>query len=713
MSLNSLSCSVCGNGLRIFYESELICPSCNGLKIKEKSRVLSELNDSLAEDLRNFKILIANCNYSRTLSVILELRENVAEKLSEMPGDEEASRIWITCLYLLANLPEEPKSIGVVSPNEVLASANQVMEDISAITLCEQDKIVYLENGVKCQTEVQVLYRLPDKVYDKILEELGAKFIADTKHILEEMMKALMIKHFDLVNSEALSRNLRASFPRYLLPYNDVNKIRELVQVAYGISFYVANKLGTNFLSKRGLLQMSMQDFLILKAQITKGLSFSAVDIFSPPNLNKEGDNLALHIFVKDRQRNIVYLPYHSLVLLAKICHKYVLDTDEYRKSIGENPEDWIFDLIKGHLETTTPIGGRELHRFKLSGNSGEIDAAGYNDKKIVIVESKFRETLTVSELETELKKFEKTVGNFIKRKERYGFSNSQEVISLFYNPWPPFPTFGKTGITLIPTISTLIWYLQSNFPQENPKFVKTTDPINDFLNNDSTERLYMTDLSNFLDVENEKYRVQDVQIADISDDEVVAYAFSPIGRAFPFTFDIDEDCLKKIELTGVKRGSVIRACTYNLNGNWTLIQLVDFRIIYLEKQLDPDRILTELNPKQYEEFLAHYNTGRGAEELLEIVNINNIDLKKYIRWAENKGYNINIAIGRLMGMDSGPGHKLTQCECGNVLYFPEYIYKKVTKQFGSSLKCKDCDSSLFSKILTSVGEKAAALLTY
>jgi hypothetical protein len=203
-----------------------------------------------------------------------------------------------------------------------------------------------------------------------------------------------------------------------------------------------------------------------------------------------------------------------------------------------------------------------------------------------------------------------------------------------------------------------------------------------------------MTDLSNFLDVESEKYRVQDVQIADISDDEVVAYAFSPIGRAFPFTFDIDEDCLKKIELTRVKRRSVIRACTYNLNGNWTLIQLVDFRVIYLEKQLDPNRILTELNPKQYEEFLAYYNAGREAEELLEIVNINNIDLKKYIRWAENKGYNINIAMGRLMGMYSGPGHKLTQCECGNVLPLPESIYKKVTKQFGSSLKCKDYDSS-------------------
>ena len=162
-----------------------------------------------------------------------------------------------------------------------------------------------------------------------------------------------------------------------------------------------------------------------------------------------------------------------------------------------------------------------------------------------------------------------------------------------------------------------------------------------------------------------------------------------------------------------MKRGSVIRACTYNLNGNWTLIQLVDFRIIYLERQLYPDKILTELNPKQYEEFLAYYNTGREAERLLNIVNINNIGLKKYIGWAENKGYNINIAIGRLMGMASSPGQKFKQCECGNVLSIPERIYEKVTKQFGSSLKCKDCDLSLYSKILTFAGKKTAASLFY
>ena len=709
--INSLTCSVCGKENRIFYQSELVCPSCKGLQIKEKSIVLKELNDELVENLHDFSALISNCRYSQTLSSVLKLRERAAEKLTKIPNDEEAAKIWITCLYILANLPKKPKFNGDVTPNEILAAASSVIGTMSSITLCTQDKIVYLENGEKYETEIQLLYQLPDDVYDKILQKLGAQFISDTRHILEQMMKALMIRHLDIIDSETLSRNLRASFPKYLLPYKDLKEMEELVNVAYGTSFYVAEQLGSRFSSSQGILQISLSNFVDLKGQITKGLSTSASDIFSPPELNNEGVNLALHIFIKDDENNSVYMTYHSLVLLAKICHKYVLDMNEYQKDIGEAPEDWIFDLIRGHLETMTPIGNRDLHRFKLGGNAGEIDAAGYNDKKIILVESKFRETLTISELEIELNKFEKTINNFNQRKVRYGFSKNQEVIPLFYNPYPPFPTFGKTGIILIPTITSLIWYLQSNFPQKDFKFVKTNDSIRNFLNGDSGERLYMTDLSNFLDVEIDTYRIQDVQIDDIIENEVVAYAFGPIGSAFPFTFDIDDDCLTKIKMNGVKKGSVIRACTYNLNGNWTLIQLVDFRIIYLEKQLDPDRILTELNPKQYEEFLAYYNTGREAESLLNIASANNMNLKKYIGWAENKGYNINIAIGRMIAMSLVPRQKFIQCECGNVMSIPERIYEKVKKQFSSSLKCKDCDPSLYGKILTFAHQKKAALL--
>lgn len=702
----SLTCSVCNQGNRIFYGRELICPLCSGIKLADKSKILTELKDKLKKDIQTFSFLISKSDYRNTLDFVLKNREEAARTLIEMPDNEQAAKTWLTCLFLLANLPKNPFPNGKVTPLEVLLSANEVMETLSSITLYEQDKIAFLESGIRCDTERQILFRISTDVDRKLLGSHGFQEFEEHKHILEQMMKLLMVEHVDAIDSESLSRNFRACFPKYLLPYKDSKELEAVVKISYGVSFFVATQLGRRFSSSIGILAVTIEEFHALEKQLLPEFGSYASDIFSAGESNLEGDNLAFHVFIEDVQNSTVYLPYYSLILLAKISYRYVSDMNAYRSRIGDEPEDWIHNFLKGYLNTVTPDTKQKLLRLRLGGNSGEIDAAGYNNEKIVIVESKFRESITVSEIESELSKFEQTLNEFIKRKEMYGFSGSQEIIPLFYHPWAPFPSYGGASISLISSLATLIVFLTFNFPPKDPHFVKVTNSISDFLKNDTEERLFMSDLSDYLDVEEDTFRIQDIQVAAIDESEVTVYAYAPIGHAFQFVFDLDSDCLSKCKLAGVKKGSVLRACTYNLNGNWTLIQLVDFKVLYLDKQFDPDKILAELNQMQYGEFLAHLNAGKNAEELMEFTSRNGINLKRFLEWSEATGFNTYVAVARLMGRSLFPGHKFFQCKCGEVVSMLEGIYNEVVRRYGKDLRCKNCDPSLYSKMEEIGGHK-------
>ena len=145
-------------------------------------------------------------------------------------------------------------------------------------------------------------------------------------------------------------------------------------------------------------------------------------------------------------------------------------------------------------------------------------------------MESKFWESSNVSEIEKELDKFEKRLILFEQNKDKYGFSSEQEVIPLFYNPWPPYPKYGRLGIILIPSLVALIWYVVSKFPPIVRPYAKCTEQITSFLAEDTEDRLFMSDLSSYLPLEKDMYRIQDIQVESIDENEVVAYSYAPMG---------------------------------------------------------------------------------------------------------------------------------------------------------------------------------------
>lgn len=705
-----MTCNICNKANRIFLNGQLVCPYCNRIRLIDKSIALRDLNDKLQKKLHEFRLLISHSNYHDILIFALNVRENAAKELADNPNSEEEAMRWLGSLFLLANLPKVETTKGEVTPMEVLTLASETLDILSSIVLCEQDKQVFLETGVRCNTELQILFRTPSEVDQESFEALGFHGIPESKRFIEQMLKASMIEQLDIVKSEALSRNLRTCFPKYLLPYKDTDRMIAYKQIAISMASFVAIQLGPHFNSSNGVLSVPISEYRDFEKEFARRHGDIASDFLSPKDIDYYGDNLALNLIVHDAKNSVVHLPYHSLVLLTMISHRYVIDLKEYRSQVGEEPEDWIYGFLKGYFETFTPKTKEKLLRFHIGKDQGEIDVAGFNEKKIVIVESKFWESSNVSEIEKELDKFEKRLILFEQNKDKYGFSSEQEVIPLFYNPWPPYPKYGRLGIILIPSLVALIWYVVSKFPPIVRPYAKCTEQITSFLAEDTEDRLFMSDLSSYLPLEKDMYRIQDIQVESIDENEVVAYSYAPMGYAYPFIYDLGDECQLKLKKTGVKKGSVLRTCTYNLQGYWFQIQIVDFRIICLEKSFDPERVLTELNPTQYDEFLAGFHTGYNGNELREIATRDGISLKKFFNWAEKSGHNVYAAAGILLGRAMNPRHKFYQCECGDVASVPSDIHIELVKRYGSDLKCRKCDPSLQSKIEEISGQKMMTL---
>lgn len=699
-----MTCRICHKNERIFVNGQLVCPNCDHIKLRTKTQILKDLQKKLENYLRNFKQISKKSDLSVSIQVILKYRETAAKALIDNPEDENAVDIWISSLYTLANLPEKGQGDRSIKPNALLEAGKRIAKTMSMITLIVQNRIVILENGQSCYTELQPLFHTSEDVNRKIFEEQGFTELSPQARILEQMMKAHMTEHLTMVESETLNRKLRFYYPKYLLPYKQTELIKIFEKIAFYVSFQVSGALSTNFQSNVGLYVLDSLRYDMFKNQMIETYGDYSSKILSTKGPVRNGENLGLRLFIEDSERNEVSMPYYSLILLTKIIYKWIHSTPEYSKRLGEEPEDWIYNIVKGYLDTTSPINGKRLIRYKLGKKKPEIDVIGYNDCKIVLIESKFWESSNVSSLEEELTKFEKRVTFFNENKIQYGFSEKQEIIPIFYFPWPPFTKYGSLGIMLVPSLSAIIWFLLTNFPPRRRSLVKATDKIIEFLKNDNEERLFMTDLSDYLEVEPDMYTIQDVQVDEINENEITVFSYVAIGFAAPFIFDLDDDVLEELKKQGVKHGSLLRACTYNLRGYWGDIQLVAFKILSVEGLFSPNEILAVKNPREYDRFLAATFGPELSQELLDFTKRRKISLQRYMRWAEDSGHNVFMAVGTLLARGDIPGTVLSQCDCGEVTNMQNEIYSEFVKKYGQNVKCKNCDPGLKNKIEGIVG---------
>lgn len=693
-------------GIRIYHKGALECPVCNDIKLVDSSKKAIEIEASLKENLNRLKLMIKHSNYDDVLLGIVNLRESAAKNLIADPDDNRDARIWLSCLYLLANLDPENQEGGDFGVERLLNQSMKTLETMSKLEFLRQNKIVYLESGEECSTELQILYRTSSEVEKTSFEDREINRPESPRKFLEKILKLSMDMFGEAIQSDSLSRNLTTILPKHLLPYKEKKYLDAINSISYYLVGLIVSSLGNQFQPLNGVLTVPKDRYDKMATQLSKQSGQKVSHFLFARTSNFEGSDLGLNIIVFDPTHLEVKLPYYSLVLLTKIVYRHVHNLDSYRKMLGDGPEDWINKLLRGFLKTKNPKNGEELIRLRLGKNMGDIDDIGFNDSEIFAIESKFRETLNVQELEKELDKFEKNLDDLERVKASFGFTSSQKVIPIFYTPWPPYSIYGKHNIMIIPSIATLIEYLVNHFPPIERPYGKPTPEISEFLKKDQENRLFITDLSNYLDLEKDMYRIQDIQVIEIEDHEVNAFIFYPKLNAVPITLDVDDDCLEKLKSEGVKKGTVLRVVVFNQQEYWLKIQIVDFRILRLDSSLDPDNVLTSLNSKEYEEFEVRLVAGDKAEELLRFASKYRINLRKYIGWAEASGHNIYYAIGNLLSRSAALDAESYQCDCGEITTLQKPIIIKMKGLYGNNLKCKNCDPDWLKKVEFVSGRK-------
>jgi hypothetical protein len=332
------------------------------------------------------------------------------------------------------------------------------------------------------------------------------------------------------------------------------------------------------------------------------------------------------------------YVPYFSLSVLIYICSRWDKNPDKGRflNYIGSLMEDLIFSFMHGYLiNTEHPLSHEPLLRVPHPETKDEIaDVMGYNNDRLVVIESKFRETSSITSIEIELQKFSDKINYIQKNLEKFGFKSNLEVYPIFYTPYPPFSEWN--GIELVPSLVFLGLKFWTFFGPKKIELKPRTKEVIELLSKIDEPTPYPLDASIIdFSFEENKYHIQDGVIESFTKEEVTMHIDNPIGNS-PSVIIVDmmKEIYERLSSQKIGKGDLVKTVLFNLNGTWSMIQLVDFKLIkeYTSNRAELDYlgILTQLKSnsreKSIEKFIRQTYNEKLAEEIFKTVKEWNIE---------------------------------------------------------------------------------------
>lgn len=94
------------------------------------------------------------------------------------------------------------------------------------------------------------------------------------------------------------------------------------------------------------------------------------------------------------------------------------------------------------------------------------------------------------------------------------------------------------------------------------------------------------------------------------------------------------------------------------------------------------------------------WGSNNQSREIERVFDKFNLSVSKLIKCCDNKGQNILVAVGAVLGMKD-LNDILVQCECGEIMGFREVVYNELLKHYDNGkIKCKRCDRKHFDKLI-------------
>jgi len=702
----------CG-AVRVIYK-KLLCPKCESIEIVDPKPRIEETEKRLRESMLNLNEALKNVNPELIIESLLIEREKAAQKcLTKTIFKCDVIKRWLSISFLLSKYPWQ----GSGSPNRsfieyLISSAEEILGYENDLFRLKDglEKIISVNGSeVAVPTELDVLHSIPDDVMKQYEQQLTL-----TKEIVENekhsrnldllFMREIMVQPgLPLLIGDEIYRHLRRMYPHRILPLLYPSNVHDFIKMSLKLAGFIAFQLGPKFANQCGILETDAQFLEEVKSFLFD--NNAKVDWFFK-QLENSGEksqiNLGKTVIFKTMD-GTVFLPYFSLYLLAHLCLRWEKrpEKGEYYRYIGETMEDVIFSFISAYsVHTNHPKTEKPLLRVPHPEKPGEeiADVMAYDDRYLVVIESKFRETLTVKDLEAELSKFFTKLDYIKNNLVKFGLSENLKIKPFFYVPYPPYTECH--GIKLIPSLVLLGIEISHFFKPHPIKLAPRSKELQQILQSIKDATPYPIDLSLInQSIPPNTYGVQDGVIESYNEEEVSALIDNPIGLPTVLIVDISDSIFSELKAAGVDRGDVIKMILLNLNKAWTQIQLVEFKVMnryeLSRNELDIYGLLSILQQNSghhtIEKLILQIWGEKDGKEILNILKKWNINFPLFLKHQIEKGQNILIGVGKLLGL-ADIFENLVQCKCGEVIGLGSEILKVMRKLYSDEILCSRCD---------------------
>ena len=675
--------------------------------------------------LHNIQQILAKMETESLAEALIVEREKVAQEcLTSAISKKEGIKRWLAISYLLTKSPWKGEGTPANHLVELLITfSEEILERENDIfRLSKGLAKVILVDGLEevAPTELDVLSCIPDDVleqYKKQLvfpHEIVADLRGDVRTSDVQIIKEVFTQpELPFIVGDELYRELKSIYHGRILPAIAPSNVDTFISTSLRLAGFLAFQLGSNFANEIGILRTDLPRLTRIRSLLFGEVGAENTEFFfrqfkihgaaSPATL---GGTVILAT-EKDR----VFLPYFSIFLLVYLCMRWSKKPEkgEFLRYIGKSVEDLIFSFIKAYdLNTDHPILKKPLLRVPHpeKGNEEIADIMGYDSKYLVVIESKFREALTTVDLDVELTKFFKNIDYIRSNMAKFGFSGALEIKPFFYTPFPPYSEWN--GIVLTPSLVLLGIELSKLVASRPTRLVSRSQQLQQLLLtiNDSTP--YPIDCSTVdYSLSPDTYRLQDGVVEDCDEDEIIVLVDNPIGLPTVLIVDINEEVHTELETKSVGKGDIIKMVLLNLNKAWSQVQLVEFKLIGIyplpRDGLDTFGLLSILGINSAEksvEKLIHQTWGeKTAEEILRLLKKWNIDFTKFVQHQLNKGQNVLIGVGKMLGL-SDTYDVIVQCDCGEVMGFTSDYIEIFRKLYPDGrIQCDRCDPRQFERL--------------
>jgi len=611
-------CEKCGTD-RIVTKQKILCPKCDKVTGIDVKKAIDSRKNELQKTLSFFKKEIKMTHYNQTFGSAVLNRELAAKAIIYSPRNRSyAVTEWFAYSFLLKNL-KYLKNNGRSNFPTLLNLSRKIVSLNDEISCLTKGLAVIIKNGDQEDfvfTEKEPLSFVPDEAHsdseDKISKTalFGKNLHADIVMFQEGLMSQIQT----VILSEEISQILRKTHHSRLLYFvNNSSKASKFVEISFNLAKDGLNQnisIGVDE-TVQGIKIIYNSDLRKLKNALLGNFQSDDINWYFENLLNNSNQNMFDFfnaIIVKDEQLNTISLPLFSLLMLGYATIKWMDDSDVGRalNLKGGTVEDFFLRFLSGYdICLEHPITGDKLIRVKHPDQPIEIaDLMGYNSDNVLVLESKFWNVPILSKLEEEIEKFEKKVDFISGNLQKFGLNKNLNVIPIFYTPYAPYKK--KNKILIFPTAISVGTKIGTVFGLRKIELLKKFPDLDKLFELIKYPLPFRIDAASLLEnVPENKFGINDAVVWEYDKEELTVFIDTPVSVEAGLVYlDLTEGICEKLKQEKINRGDILRIITADLNGAWSLIQLIDFRKIVdksewvsnPEKALGYERMLSLFN---------------------------------------------------------------------------------------------------------------------